>query len=436
MQRFIKMATQGELLKLHHFLPGRRTVAKTKIHQNHFGQNNCWGSSWHDRRSDLQLLRPMTDPTSKPILLLSVLAGSGLPPASKSQHVEVHVDKVRKTPIWRTDKHDGDGDTPAWDGHVVLAGPADDWKAHDIVLVLTQDDESSPQYECRIELSPATRQSLPARWYALTLSNCKGSVRRRRSFFSSRGTNQDAMETSDDPETTWRPQIFLAVTLIKPEMFGQSITETKKLREEIREAQANLFQKNSEVAQHQALVADVHKQREDSEREFAALVESFESMKKQAADEKAALVKQVLKLQSRIKEVEFTGKTQADTIQRFAEDHKSPSSRPAGASLNGLSPRFLEVTKSAQGKVKGSPVAAREAANGSPLSMAPKPSIIFDQKLDQKHQKKQQDMELERQARALKAEQNQERERQERAVAAKARMDARKQKLKSTTEKG
>jgi hypothetical protein len=250
------------------------------------------------------------------------------------------------------------------------------------------------------------------------------------------------MDSSNDAETTSMPHIFLAVTLLKPEMFGQSITETEKLREEIREAQEKLRKKNSEVDQHQVLIADVHKQREESEREFAALIESFQSMMKQAADEKVALVQQVLKLQSRIKEVEFTGKTQAETIQRFAEDHKSPSSRPAGssiensgASLKGSSPRFLEATKSAQGKVKGSPVAGRVAMDASPLSTPPKPSIVFDQKLDQKHQKKQQDMELEHQANALKANQNLERERQERAVAAKARMDARKQKQKSTTEK-
>ena len=71
--------------------------------------------------------------------------------------VEIHVDKVRKAPIWRTEVHGGAGKR-AWDnGHVVLAGPAADWKGHAVLLVLAQDSPTASvqHFECQIGLTNA-----------------------------------------------------------------------------------------------------------------------------------------------------------------------------------------------------------------------------------------------------------------------------------------
>ena len=297
----------------------------------------------------------------QPALLFSILAGRNMPEATRPLSVEIHVDKVRKAPIWRTEVHGGAGKR-AWDnGHVVLAGPAADWKGHAVLLVLAQDSPTASvqHFECQIGLTNAIAESVPAQWYEMAPSSIE-SPRRRSSFFASRmKRSTSAAEAGISSSST--PHIFAAVTLLKPDMFMQRHAETERLNEDIKSVQAHLHAKNAEVDRHLATIEHVETQRKESEREFAALIEQFMSTMRQAADEKSKMLAQIAKLQAKIAAAEQTGMAQTETIRAARGLASTASSgkteEPRQESLSsraggGGSPRFLEPTLARRGKMR------------------------------------------------------------------------------------
>lgn len=370
----------------------------------------------------------------KPVLLLSILAGSDIPNSGKYCSVEVHVDTVKRDPIWQTGPHIG-GKTPAWDAHVVLAGTASDWDGHSLVLLLVTDGGNmSPLFKCEVDLTSALYESVPAKWYPMKHMTSKAKRRKRIFFLTSSSKDRTNGPDISTPTEERTPRILVAVTLIRPETFRQSHVKAQNLRQEIEKAENLLRQRNAEVELHLGTLSEINKQKEASEREFSSLIGHFQTMMRQADNEKSTLVQKLHDLQNRLEKAKEIGRINTEIISNLTDKNTegdaialSESTAPISpydASTPSSSPRFLEPTKSVQVKLRTKFSNSSSKEDGGTISPN-SARAAFDNSVDKKKIQRRREMEEERQAAKREEDAKKEKARRERAEAAKKRMDAR-----------